>query len=74
MCPKAITGLLSGVMGGAPKEASAPAVQASAPAESSPTVKIQDDSTAYDRTSGGARVGGGGRKKAKRAEVPGLGL
>lgn len=73
MCPKALTGLLSGIMGKAP-EASMPAVQASAPIENEPIVKIDDGSTAYDRTSGGARVGGGGRKKSGRAAVPGLGL
>lgn len=74
MCASALSSLMSVFGVTPPGGPAAPAPQQDVGHESDAKVKLADGDTAYDRTSGGARVGGGGRKKAKTANVPGLGL
>lgn len=78
MCVKALTGILASATNAlgltSPESYRPPAEKQATDHEGNASVKIADGSTAYDRTSGGARVGGGGRKKAKSSNVPGLGL
>jgi len=74
MCEK-IMSAFTDLFGMTPKEPSATAVAGGdAARDADAKVKLDDGATAYDRTSGGARVSGGGRKKAKTSAVPGLGL
>lgn len=75
MCEKLITGLMSSVGLATPKDGGTAAVVGGDTArEADAKVKLDDGATVYDRTSGGGRVSGGGRKKSKTSNVPGLGL